>query len=47
MVLGFLDSVKESIANLGNKDKNITGALSTADTFTERFFGQSNYKVGS
>ena len=26
MVLEFLDSVKESIVNLGDKDKNITGA---------------------
>ena len=26
MVFGLLDSVKASIANLGNKDKNITGA---------------------
>ena len=42
-----LNTQKQLDAISAELDKNITGALSTADTFTERFFGQSNYKVGS
>tara|TARA_R100001163_G_C5068454_1_gene208768 strand:+ start:6663 stop:7199 length:537 start_codon:yes stop_codon:yes gene_type:complete len=41
-----LNTQKQLDAISAELDKNITGALSTADTFTERFLGQSDYEIG-
>lgn len=41
-----LNTQKKLDAISAELDKNITSSLSTADTFTERFLGQSDYEIG-